>query len=221
MRNLLILLAVFPLLANAQNEPIEIHLNSGEVLYTNYVYIYSSFNSGVRINSRKGEKISIRDVDFIQGFDKERNFRYFTTIGYNGTVWAERSFASERVKIYSTSRFDFEYSAKAGDVYQLDDGPIRDIKYRNLKEDLSDYQQSMDYLKKANGIRTTQAVLWTASVGLFIGGIVQMVGGPLEDPEESLDIPPMFYLAAGVNLAAWVLEIPKKNRFRKALQVYE
>lgn len=223
MKHILVLLLLLPTLAYTQNHGIEVKLSTQKSIYTNNIYIYSNYlNSYARVDGRFGEKIPINRIKYIQGTDNEGHKRYFTPIRYKGyTRWGERTFVSERIKIYSTTKFDLNYPAKAGDVYIKDHGSIQDLKYKFLKQDLSDDPVAMEYLKKANGLRTTQTLFWTASVGLFIAGVVKMSNTPLGEPgEESVSIPPAFLLASGVNLVAWILEIPKREKFREALQNY-
>lgn len=217
----LTLFILLPYCARSQTQPITIFLNSGKVIQTNYVYLYSGSKSYVRINSKKGEKFSIDKVDFIEGYDRNTDHRYFNPIKFSyNTVWGERTFVSERIKIYATSNYDFNYKAKNGSMYIKDDGKTRDIKYRNLKQDLSDNATAMKYLKKGNGLRITQNSMWAASVVMVVVGFVQLVDRPLPEPGNA-DIPPIMYLSVGMALVPWLLEVPKKNHYRDALRNYE
>src|SRR5687767_4772998 len=81
-----------------QDGPIKIHLQNGIVVATNYARLQnaSGFNGAhVRINDAKGEKISIKEVLYIHGYDQQRQYRYFKPIKFQaGAVWGERTYKS-------------------------------------------------------------------------------------------------------------------------------
>lgn len=224
MKHLLALLLLLPSIAFSQGiGGIEIQFNSGKSLITEYVYIYSGYgNSYVQIDGKKGQKVPINLVKSIEGKDKYGNFRHFNPINSDGYItWGERVFKSDRISLYSTSSFNFEYQSEVGDVYYKDDNGAYDLKYGNLKRDLSDSPIAMEYLKQANGYRTAQGLLWTASVGLFIAGVSKMASSTTpEEPGQSKGMPAEFLIAGGVNLVGWLLQSPKRQKFREALKAY-
>lgn len=222
MKLLSVLLLFVPLIGISQDNGIEVRMNTGSSIFTDYVYIYSNnVGSFARINGRKGEKISINQIKDIKGIDLGGNERYFVPIEFGKFKrWGEQTFESERIKLYCTNSFDMSSPARAGDAYQKDDQEILSMKYKWLKDDLKDNEVSMDYLKKANNYRVAQLALWTAGIAFFVSGVVKLQNTPIEEDPSSLAVPSAFYFAAGVNLIAGFLERPKKAVFREALKKY-
>jgi len=229
MRILSVALFLFSLVVSAQNGPINIHLKSGRVISTQYAYLYSGFNSYLRIHERKGERISIGQVHHVEGTDQKGNYRYFLPVFWGNEVWAERVFTSDRIEIYQTDILTGTMTAtlrSKSNLYSKDGGSLQPLKLRNLKKDLADCPASMEYLKKGKKISTTQTVIYVTSYSLILAGIVSFANDASAanpgDPETSgPSIPPTIIIGA---VGAWIPFImgnAKREKYLEALRAYE
>lgn len=220
----------FPILAFSQSGPITINLKTGEQLSTNYAYLHNNstfFRSYVRIDGKKGEKISIDRVAFIEGADKNGVYKYFKPIRLHGSeIWAERTFSSDRVDIYYTNIISGTWNASYRSKYfqySKDGRPLKKLSYSNLKADLGDNAESMEHLKKGNILRITQFLFYGLGATLIGVGIAgDFNNDELRDPSDtSIRIPPALIAGAVSLYIPWFMNSPKQNRFIKALEKYQ
>jgi hypothetical protein len=230
MRALIILLSITAFAVKAQNGSIDVHLTSGKIISTRYVYLYTSSDSYLRVHEKNGEKISIDLIDHVEGYDQAGNYRYFMPIDlqYN-VIWGERGFMSDRITIYHTDIVTGTMSASHKPkrcLYSKDGGPLRRIKLKYLKTDLADCAASQEHLKKGKRIGGAQAGVYVASYSLIIAGMITLVNDSSDkdnDPEtrSGPSLPPTVLIGA---LGAWIPSImsnAKRERYLDALKVYK
>ncbi len=221
---------LLPLITFSQNAPINIHMKSGEILSTRYAFL--NINSGfsrpyVRINDKKGEKITIDRITHVEGIDQNGNYKYFQPIRLQGRdIWGERTFNSERVNIFYTNVISGTWTASYKSKYfqyEKDNHPLKKMSYSNLKADLSDHPESMKILKKGNNLRITQILLYGLGSALVISGIASGLSDTeLDDPNDSgLKIPPAFIAGAITLYIPWFINGPKQDHFANALKTYK
>lgn len=228
--SLLIISFTLSKIAFAQG-PIKIQMTSGKEVFTNYAYLSNGygFSKGyVRIDGKKGEKISIESVDFIEGVDQDQKERYFEPIQYYGRVWAERSFNSDRIKIYytdiRTGGWNYSYRSKYY-LYKKGASTFKKLKMNNLKLDLADNQTSMEHLKKGKTIQWIQAALYVAGTAILVSSIASEFSnnkpGQLGPPGETSGIPPGMIIGAITLNIPWFLNPAKQKHYVNALKAYE
>ena len=227
---LLFLVFTFIQTASAQG-PIKIKMTSGKEVFTNYAFLSNGygFSKGyVRIDGKKGEKIAIESVDFIEGIDQDRKERYFEPIQYYSKIWAERSYNSERIKIYytdiRTGGWNYSYRSKYY-LYKKDASTFKKLKMQNLKLDLADNPASMDHLKKGKTIQWIQAALYVAGTAILVSSIASELGnnepGQVGPPGETPGIPPGLIIGAITLNIPWFLNPAKQKHYVNALKAYE
>lgn len=226
-----ILLLFISFTALAQIGPINIHLTSGKIISTHYAYLYSGYSSYLRIHEKRGEKISIDQVDHIEGKDQYGKYRYFIPIRLGNAVWAERGYASDRIVIYHTDivtgTMAANYKPKSC-LYTKDGGQLQKLKLKYLKRDLADCPASLEHLRKGKNIGKAQAGVRVASISLLIAGFISMVNdsnveapGSSTETNSSPDIPPSIIVGA---VAAWIpilMENSKREKYLDALKAYQ
>ena len=177
----ILLLFLLPFFSYAQNGPINIHLRSGEVISTRYAYLNN--NAGfskpyVRIDDKKGEKITIDMVSHVEGVDQNSEYKYFQPIYLQGAkIWGERTFRSDRIDIFYTNIVSGTWTAAYKSrwfQYEKDNEPLKKLTYANLKVDLADNPASLTNLRKGNGLRITQFLLYGLGAAL-IGWLWQAI----------------------------------------------
>jgi len=213
--------------------PIKVELNSGEVIGTNYAYLYyASFKGAVvRIHDENGPVLKAKDVKKIEGINQDGDSLYFETIDFRASkIWLRRTFKSERIEIFTESMTQRNIGTGASftwklDYYRKDDGEIKPAKYQFMKHDLQDNAESMKYLKKANTAKIAQLILYGAGVGFLINGIAQFAN---EDPpppggstSSSPSVSPSLILGVGCFLVPLIINPSKQDNFIKSLKVYE
>ncbi|MEO1052317.1 MAG: hypothetical protein AAFX87_16915 [Bacteroidota bacterium] len=225
--SLLVLLSVSTL---AQKKAIQVHLTTGEILSSNYVMMYQATGFGqpyLKINSRKGDRIGIKQVSFVEGFDHNNTYKYYKPLDISGSLtWAERTFKSDRIELFYTNVSEFDWSVTYKNRfyrYIKDEGYSKRMKYSQLRADLADNPLSLEYLKKANKTRIAQTLLYVLGSALIITGSVQWLSDDELDPpgEASLDLPAAVFIGAATLYIPLIINGSKKNNFIKALQVYE
>ena len=230
---ILLLLVLFPLVTQAQQSPIQIFLRNGDVINTNYVYLYNYVgfsDSFLRIDHKKGEKVAIKQVGHIEGVDQKGLYKYFKPVRYyyGNQIFAERTFSSERIDIYYTdlksNPWEASYSFRHFN-YEKDGGAIKRMNYKNLKKDLRSCRASMSLLRKGNGYRITQMLLYSVGGALVTHGIITGLSnndGELPPPGETrISVPPTFVAGAIGLLIPRFLNRAKQNHFVKALKAYQ
>lgn len=230
MRAFTIVLLLISCTATAQTGPIRVHLTSGIVISTHYAYLYSGYNSYLRVHEKKGEKISINQVDHIEGIDEKGNYRYFKPVQSGNKVWAERGYTSARIVIYHTDivtgKMAVTYKPKSC-LYSKDGGPLHPLKLKYLKKDLADCSDSQDHLRKGKNIATAQAAVYTASYALIVAGIVSFVNDSSVDEPGKSDmnsgpgIPPAIIVGA---IGVWIpifMDNVKRENYLDALKAYK
>jgi hypothetical protein len=229
MKQLYFIFVLIPFAAYSQSGPINIHMRSGGIISTRYAF--RNNNSGylrpyVRINDRKGEKISIERIKHVEGTDQNGNYRYFKPIKIQGMlIWGERTFNSERIDIYYTNivseTWSFSYKSRYFQ-YSKDDNSLKKMTYENLKVDLADNQQSVEHLKKGNTLKITQYLLYGVGSALVVTGIVNGINDTgVDNPSNSgMKIPPAFIAGAVTLYIPWFINNPKQNHFVNALKNY-
>ncbi|MEQ8469846.1 MAG: hypothetical protein RIC35_01595 [Marinoscillum sp.] len=224
------LLFLLPLLASAQNVPINIHLKSGETISTQYAYLNS--NGGfsqpyVRIDNKKGEKITIDRVTHVEGFDQYSKYKYFQPIKLQGrNIWGERTYNSDRINIFYTNIISGTWTASYKSKYfqyEKDGQPLKKLTYANLKIDLADNPESIESLKKGNALKITQILLYGLGATLIGVGIANdFSNDELSDPNDtSIKIPPAVIAGAITLYIPWFINGPKQNHFVNALKAYK
>jgi hypothetical protein len=230
MRSVTFILLLISFAAMAQTGPINIHLNSGKIISTHYAYLYSGYNSYLRIHEKKGEKISIDQVDHIEGIDEAGNYRYFLPVVWGNEVWAERGFTSDRIVIYHTDIVTGKMASThkpRSCLYSKDGGPLRQLKLKYLKKDLADCPASLEYLKKGKKVGIAQTAVYVASYSLIVGGIVGFIAETsdkeLEDPESSsaASIPPAVLIGALGSAIPLLMNNAKREKYLDALKAYQ
>ena len=229
----LLLLLLFPLTTQAQQGPIRVFFKNGSAISTDYVYLYNYIgfsDSFLRIDHKKGEKVAIRQVDHIEGIDQYGRYKYFKPVRYyyGNQIFAERTFTSARIDIYYTdlepNPWEASYSFRHF-TYEKDGGPIKRMKYTNLKKDIRSCRASMSLLKKGNGYRISQMLLYGVGGALVTHGIVTGLSNndrELPPPGETrISIPPTFVAGAIGLLIPRFLNRAKQNYFVKALKAYQ
>ncbi len=231
---LAILLA--PALAFTQQAPLKVYLNNGAVINTNYVYLYYTNFKGavVKIDGKKGDILNATEVDYVEGINQEGDSIYATTALFQGRpIWVSRIFKSDRIEIFTQSLQQinfltgFNYTWKL-DYYRKDKGRMVSAKYRQMKYDLSDSPASAKYLKRANGARIAQFILYGAGVGLVVAGISSFSQednrpGPGAGPnsDTGFSVPPTMIGAVACFAIPLLLNPSKQDNFIKALKAYE
>ncbi|HEY3403956.1 MAG TPA: hypothetical protein VGK59_11245 [Ohtaekwangia sp.] len=206
---------------------INIHLKSGRIIPTRYVYLYSGYHSYVKIHEKKGEKIPITLVDHVEGPDETGHYRYIIPVN---DIWAERGFTSDRITIFHTDivsgKMAAGYKPKSC-LYSKDGGPLKSVKLRNLKEDIAECAASMEYIKKGKRIGGTQTLVRVVSYSLIIAGIIDTadnfsVANP-DDPESDSGsgISPMVIIGAAGAWVPFFMENAKRQKYIEALKVYQ
>lgn len=226
-------LIFLPFITWAQHGPINIHLKSGEILSTRYAYLNS--NGGfsrpfVRMDEKKGKKVPIHAVTFIEGIDQKGEYKYFKPIQLQGRqTWGERTFNAERMTIYYTNVISGTWAASYKSrhfQYSKDDLPLKKLTFANLKADLADNVNSMQHLKKGNTLRITQLLLYGLGAALIASGISSDfkdvdTGSPPGPRESSISIPPALIAGAVVLYIPWFINGPKQDHFTRALKSYK
>jgi hypothetical protein len=224
MKYILTLLLLLPSFCFAQEGPINIYLKTGNITSTNYAFLEN--NSGfsipyVRINNKKGEKISIDQVDHIEGTDQNGVYKYFKPIKLQGReIWGERTFRSDRVEIYYTNIISGTWTASYKSKYyqySKDTQPLKKLTYRNLKIDFGNNNESMPHLKKANSLRVTQLLLYGLGATLITTGIANN----LSDTNDNGNIPVSIVAGAICLYIPWFINTPKQKHFINALKDYK
>lgn len=227
MRSLGFFLFLVSFSAAAQTDPINIHLKSGKIIATRYVYLYSGYDSHLRIHEKNGENISIGMVDHIEGFDENENYRYFKPIQWGNLVWAERGFTSDRIIIYHTDivtgTMAVKYKPK-NCLYSKDESPLRHLKLKYLKRDLADCPASLEYLGKGKKIGAAQVGISIVGYSLITAGMVTLINAPSnEDTEDHSvpEIPPTILMGGIAVLIPVFMTNLKRQKYQDALKVYE
>jgi hypothetical protein len=225
-----IFILLFSLAADAQTGPINIHYKSGRVVSTYYAYLFSGYDSYLKIHEKKGEKVSINLIDHVEGTDEKGNFRYIKPVNLGNWVWAERGFTSDRITIYHTDivtgSMAATYKPKSC-LYSKDGGSLQPLKLKYLKLDLADCPESLVHLKKAKNIAKAQAVVYVASYSLIIAGIVGFVNDASNDTSEDEpsssgpSIPPALIIGAVGAYIPFFMNDAKREKCLDALKVYK
>jgi hypothetical protein len=223
MRKLTILILLFPFVVYSQTGPIQVHLKSGQALNTRYAYLFNTAGFEkpyVRINDRRGEKVTIDLVSYVDGTDQNGTFRYFKPIRFQAReIWGERTYESDRIEIYYTdfhgddwgSVYKYKYF-----MYTMDNSGMKKVSYASVKKDIEGNTESMLHLKKGNSIRITQLLLYTAGTSLIISG----VASGLSDPENSKI--PVGFIAGAITLSIpFFLNNAKQKHFVNALEAFK
>lgn len=231
MRGITILMTLLTFKSFGQNGPINIHLNTNEIISTRYAYLYSSSQSYVRIDERKGQKIPINSVDHIEGFDEKGNYRFFLPVRITPQrlVWAERGFSSERIVIYHTDIVTGTMAANhkpKSCLYSKDNGPIKPLDLRDLRSDLGDCPASIEFLRKGKNIGIAQAGVRIVSYALILGGTIKFLSDasvqePGDPSKGGPDIPAGIIVGA---VTAWIpvlMANEKNERYLEALKAYK
>lgn len=218
-----------PALTFAQSKGISVYFNSGEVITTDYVYISETGLGGpfVKIGDRNAKRVSIRDIEHIEGKDQFGDYRYYKPIYVVGfTLWGERTYTSDRIEIFYTNVSNGGWNTNykmAYYVYSKDGGPLKKMKYSFLKEDLSDNEASMEFVKKGNRLNITQAFLYVAGAAIIVAGIVQMDKNLEKSTRENtdLEIPPVLIGGLITYYVPFFMQGAKQNAFYEALTTYK
>lgn len=225
---LFLTLFLFISISSFSQGPIKIKLVSGDEVYTRYAYLSNGYNWNepyVRIDEKKGRKIPISSVSFIEGTDQDGEFRYFEPIYRFRKIWAERSYTSDRVRIYytdiETGSWDFTYRSKYY-VYKKDDSSFKKLKMKNLKIDLADNKSSIEHLKKAKTLQWIQAALYVSGAAILVGSVVsEFSDDELSEPGETPGIPPGIIIGGITLNIPWFLNPIKQKHFNNALKAYD
>jgi hypothetical protein len=230
MRLVTVLLFFLSSIANAQKGPINVYYKSGRVVSTYYAYLFSGYDSYLRIHEKKGEKVSINLIDHIEGTDEKGNYRYIKPVEWGGLVWAERGFTSDRIVIYHTDIVTGSMAAThkpKSCLYSKDGGPLQPLKLKYLNKDLADCPESVDHLKKAKRIAKAQVAVYAASYSLIAVGIVGFISNSSTDTTEdepestSVSIPPTILIGALGAYIPFFMNDAKREKCLDALKVYK
>ncbi len=207
--------------------PIKVKLSSGDEIHTRYAYLSNGYSFDVpfvRIDGKKGRKIPISSISYVEGTDQDGTYRYFEPIYRFRKIWAERSYVSDRIKIYytniETGSWDFTYRSKYY-VYKKDESAFKKLKMKNLKLDLADNVKSMDHLKKGKTLQWIQAALYVSGAAILVGSVVkEFSNNELTEPGENPGIPAGI-IVGGISLnIPWFLNPVKQKHFTNALKAY-
>lgn len=238
MRSLYFFLLLLSCLVHAQNRGgILIQTNRGDSLYTNYAMFsggYYSESAYIRIDDKKGRKLTINEVNHVEGFDQKGDYRYIVplrrpTSSY--TFWGERLEKTERATIYYT---DFSSSSWSQTVrlrpsnlyYTFDKSSLTKLNYSNVKGDVSEFPSAQPHMKKSKALQITQAIMYTAGAGMIIYGIAKTFEPIPPDPDGSPGIggpnlhPTVFVGALFINVPFFMTSAKQKH-LRKALMAVE
>jgi len=229
----------FPFFCFAQSGPIRVVLQSDSIIYTRYADLNNnpSFRQPfVRIDERNGRRIAIDQIKYIDGTDQNNVYKYFTPVTYLGSqIFAERTFKSDRISLFHTNIISGTWNATYAYRYlnySKDNQPIKKATYANLKADLADNPAAWAYLKKGNGNRVAQLVLYGLGAGLLVSSIATFANTDVETPanppalpsgdrSSSIKIPPGLIAGAVCLYIPWFLNNPKQDHFTKALESYK
>ncbi|MCP4460877.1 MAG: hypothetical protein GY816_23085 [Cytophagales bacterium] len=222
------------LTSSAQSGGIKIQMKNGEETFTNYVLFSNGYGwneeAYVRINDKKGSKLRMVSVDHVEGYDQKKDYRYILPIRPNGgeLVWGERMFASDKVAIYYT---DFNSNSWSRSVlyksrnfyYTFENSTMTKMKYGNLKRDIGNIEIPSSHLKKGNGVRIAQIIMYTAGAALIIHGSSKFLEGSenneLGDPEDaSLNLHPNVFIGVALVNIPYFLNSLKQKHFRNTLE---
>jgi len=229
MRYFYLLLLFVTFSSYSQNKSIEILLKTDSIITTKWIELHDFpfFQSPfIKIHNIDGPKIKIRSIQNYKGYDQNGNYRQLDVIDFNTKrkyYFTERNFqldSTGKVKIY----FDQlifgldDNSYKIENVkYSLNNSEIRDLNYRNVKNDLIDIINSDNNLKKVNQIRIIQYI----SIGL---GAALLTDVLIEnwDPTDSEFMNKesnLKFIASGLLLTfPFTLKKPKQKRLLKVLR---
>lgn len=230
MKNMIISILLIPFIGFAQRGPINVHLKDSSIVTTDYARVSNVGFSGpyVRVDDSKGEKISIKEVAYIEGKDQYGAYRYFkplTPFGLTGVIWGERTYATDRVELYytrvSTWSAGVSYNSKYYQ-YSKDNQPLKKMSMSNLKVDLADNVASMNYLKKAKGTQLTQVALYVVGSVLLVKGFSDMFSAetPPVGATPQVHIAPEVIIGTIALNIPWFLNTEKQKNFIKALKEY-
>ncbi|MEM6297569.1 MAG: hypothetical protein AAF740_02665 [Bacteroidota bacterium] len=230
-RIIFLIILIIPTLGYTQDGPINIRLRTGKTISTNYVYLNSNgFFSApfVRIDGRKGEKIAIDQVTYIEGRDQNGEEKYFEPIRLHGSlVWGERTFKSEKISIFYTDvvtgGWNYSYQNRHFQYRKKGNTLLRDLKYANLKRDIGDYPESLKNIKKGRNIGIAQVAIFLVGSALVTHGIVTGLNDNEELPNPGdvrLRIPATFIAGAVTMSIPWLMNGGKQKHYRNALKAY-
>lgn len=228
---IILLFLLFPVVAFAQNGPINIHLKSGEIISTRYAFLENnSIIPYVRMDHKKGDKITIDKVSHVEGTDQINKYKYFQPIMFqNHFVWGERTYSSERVNIFNTDIISGTWTSRYRNryyQYQIDNRPLKKLKYSNLKKDIADNPESLSHLKKGNAIKITQFGLYGIAATLIgIGSAKDLNDNTLSNPydkDKSFSVPVALEIAGAFTLyIPYWINRSKQKHYVNALKAYK
>lgn len=215
---------------HSQYGPIKIFLKGDSVILTKYALLSNarSFKypqPSVTIHYKEGPRLTIEQIDHVEGRDKNGNFRYFGVATFQSLqIFAERVLDGERIDLYRNNviqgDWNFSYSNKLLH-YAKDGREMKRVKYRNLKADLRDNKESLQKLRGASAIRFTQLGLYALGAFILVKTAKDEAEKPLSPPGSNEGVPTGFFVGAGVLWLPWIINGAKLKQFEKACEIYE
>ncbi|MEN8248910.1 MAG: hypothetical protein ABFS32_08260 [Bacteroidota bacterium] len=107
------------------------------------------------------------------------------------------------------------------DVYSKDGGPLREVKMKSLKRDLSDNPESMKVLKNVSKRKMLQAGLYTVGYSsIIIGGVVTLKDISVDPSDLGAPKISPILLLGGLTWAAYSMRDGNKERLFDAIDLY-
>jgi len=229
MKYLPIFLFLVCLNSYSQEKNLEIYLKNDSIITTDWIKLHKLpfFQKPfVRIDNKKGHKIKLEDIKSYRGVDQFGHYRelHSASISSNGSNrFTERWFytdSTEKCKIFY-NRFLFSGkkppSGSCHTSYQLNRGAIKNLNYRNIKQDFSILGNDSGHLKGAKQIRFLQYISVAVATGLLATIVYDKWPSPgnrsLENKHNTL-----FLTSSCLVAFSLYMEIPKKQKLLKAIK---
>ena len=100
------------------------------------------------------------------------------------------------------------------DYYSIDNGPLKKVRYRFLKNDLRESTEAMKVMKQVTNLRVVSTILYTGGSALIVGGVASLANA------EDNSLPPALIVGAIAFNANFFLLQTKRNKLLQAINAY-
>ena len=234
MKYFLSLLLLATISCYSQDKSIVIQLKSDSLIKTNWIKLYDFpfFQKPfIRIHSANGHKIKLRDINYYKGYDQNGNFRYLKTLDLE--FQKNFRFSERLLRLDSTQSVDiyYDYVTMGGtdivfssrfenNYYSIKNQPIKNVNYRNVRNDLADCEFSQSDIRSAKRIKFIQLL----SVGIgtaLLTKTIWNITNPLNEtfPKKVSEI--SFIVSGALLVFPFTLERAKKTKLTDALRKFK
>lgn len=217
----------------AQQRPlVSAVLNSGDTLYSDYIFINNNSTlfagAHIRLNEfDKKARIPLSYVNAVSAVDRSGKERFFRRVylPLYGDVLAERVVKTDRVDLlYADVRnvgYSYSYNYRYY-YFSKDNLAVKKLDLYNAKREFSNSLESMNHIKKAQGVSVTMGVLLGTGIAMVVAGVAHTSKMNSDLPiGQAPSFSPLLFVGAITANIPFFLRESKYNHLRNAAIAYK